>query len=75
MTLRSLGGVEGTEWPPWRFVCPTVFQDIMLCTMSNIFLNAHLQNEKSVISGLCLLCKDIAFVGVNFFPNLALLFF
>lgn len=38
----------------------------MLCTMSNIFLNVHLQG-KCVINALCLLCKEIAFVGV-FFP-------
>lgn len=40
----------------------------MLCTMSNIFFNVHLQGTCTcVINALCLLCKKIAFVGV-FFP-------
>ncbi|TMS02955.1 Nuclear respiratory factor 1 [Larimichthys crocea] len=45
VTITTLEGVEGTEWPPWRFVYPTVFQDITLCTMSNIFFNVHLQGK------------------------------
>lgn len=37
VTIKILEGVGGTEWPPWGFVYPTVFQDITLCTMSIIF--------------------------------------
>lgn len=71
VTLWTLEGAESTE--PWRICFSPFPRQHIMYNVGYIFKCVHLQLKYYVVdNALCLLCKDIAFVGVFFSYFLAL---